>query len=69
MNEKLVGEVPKGIPGSMRLLVDFARYCEIKRDCPHLCIDENGAPRCHHPDFDGACRFEECPIMKTGGRE
>jgi hypothetical protein len=59
----------ENLPKSALLLVGFAQYCEIKRGCPHFSSDEHGASKCHYPDFGGTCRFEECPVMKTGGRE
>jgi hypothetical protein len=32
------------LPESAQLLLDFARYCEIKRDCPHQSLGEIGNP-------------------------
>lgn len=59
-------ETLERLPRSARLLVDFTRYCEIKRDCPHLFSDEQGAPKCRHRDSNGECKFENCHRIGKG---
>lgn len=57
-------ETLEHLPRSAQLLVDFAQYCEIKRDCPHLSIDGRDTPKCRHQDSNGECKFEGCPKIK-----
>ena len=59
MSSEFLEHLPKGA----QLLIDFARYCEIKRYCPHLSVNEQGVPKCLHRDPNGECRFESCPKM------
>lgn len=59
-------ETVEHLPKSARLLVDFAQYCEIKRDCPHLSVNEQGAPKCRHPNSNEECKFENCPRIGKG---
>ena len=59
-------ETPEHLPKSARLLVDFAQYCEIKRDCSHLSVDAQGTPKCLHQDLNGECKFENCPRIGKG---
>lgn len=56
-------ETLEHLPKSARLLVDFAQYCEIKRDCLYLSFDERGVPKCRRRDLNGECEFENCPRM------
>lgn len=60
---KMSSNTLERLPRSAQLLVDFTQYCEIRRDCPHLSMDEQGAPKCHHRDLNGECKFENCPRM------
>ncbi len=54
------------LPKSAQLLVDFAQYCEIRRDCPHLSMDEQGVSKCLYRDSNGECKFENCPRIGKG---
>lgn len=55
---------------SLQLLADFAKYCEIKRGCPHLSLDEEGTPCCRQNQHSkGRCEFFSCPRVRGANHE
>ena len=53
------------ISKSAQLLIDFARYCEIKRNCLYQSPTEEGKSICSNSSLKRKeCRFENCPLME-----
>lgn len=49
-------------PQSVQLLLAFERYCEVKRTCPDLYLDDQGDSSCRVSG--GRCVLKNCPKMR-----
>jgi hypothetical protein len=49
------------LPESVKLLLRFSRFCELRSKCPNLHTNGGNTPSCRASGGD--CRFESCPKM------
>jgi len=62
----MASETLEHLPRSERVLVHFVQYWAIKRECPHLSVDDQGTPKSHHSNSNVECKFENCPKIGKG---